>query len=380
MSGNNSIFYTLVVIVLLLIGGPLLLAGGGMVFIGFLIVVALVTVPINIYSNRKDQNNIKRKMEARKEDERRAPQRKENIALMEEAAQEKRKREQERKRQEANTGYKAIEQMKNNENDNFRAMAVIYALQELEETNDFNGDNKAKNWAIMEKILKVDPLYFQYLVDYRYLKDYNSMYAAPRGTFRPPVDPALGEADAYYKNPLFKELDSNLLLNAMRFNGNNLGFLPPADRTEELCRFAYSSGGSRLEAIKHMPEDSPFLLKLMETNPEEVRKHRNDPDFYMHFYIKQKYFRYLNHHSLNNNLNRKLNPIVTELQKVDIDRKFIDYFLWDVCTKIIKDREKSGETEGFRFDKFMTGLESFWTPRFTENDLLEYWDEQKQLV
>lgn len=379
MSGNNSIFYILLVIVLLLIGGPLLVAGGGVVFVGFLIVVALVAVPVNIYSKIKDNKEIKRKVESRKEQAKREPQRQENIVMMEKAVQEKEKEAREKKWREANTGFKAIEQMKNNDNDNFRAMAVIYALQELEETNEFHGDNKAKNKAILDKILNVDSLYFQYLVDRRYVKGYNSMYTAPRGMFKPPVDPELGEADAYYKNPEFKELDLNLLLNVMRFNGNNLGFLPPADRSEDLCRWAYNSIGSRREAIKHMPADSPFLIKLMETKPEEVKKHRDDPDFYMNFYIKQKYSRYLNHLSINHTLNRSLKLVVKELQKVDIDRKFIDAFLWDVCTDIIKARVVSGETEGFRFEKFITGLESYWEPSFTESDLMDYWDEQKQI-
>lgn len=379
MSGNNSIFYILVVIVLLLIGGPLLVAGGGMVFVGFLIVVALVVVPVNIYSKIEDNKKIKRKVESRKEQAKREPQRQENIVLMEKAVQEKEKKAREKKSWEANTGFKAIERMKNIENDSLRAAAVIYALQELEKTNDFNGDKKAKSWAIFEKILKVDPSYFQYLVDYRRVKYFDRNYTAPAGTFEPPVEPELGEADAFYKNPIFKELDLNFLLNVVRLNGNNLGFLPPADRSEELCRWAYSAIGSRREAIKHMPADSPFLLKLMETKPEEVKTHRNDPNFYMHFYIKQKYSRYLGHLSMNQNLNRSLKPILGELQKAAIEREFIDAFIWDVCTDIIDERVVKGETEGFNLGRFMSGLASYWEPRFTESDLMDYWDEQKQV-
>lgn len=364
----------LVVIVLLLIGGPLLLAGGGLVFLGFLLIVGIVTVIVNVISKKEDD----KKREIRLKKERIGRQNQED----------QRQKEREEKEKERKTTVQNIEKSKNyillakeSKSDNYRAAAVLNAVQEniylLQPTNVSSQVHlKGKHKVIEQKILKIDPSLFQFLVDYRTKNSHDQSLPPNSGVGSGVVN--LGDGDADFTSPIFNQLGADFTPTALKLDGRNLMYLPPLERTEEYCEMAFASNP---EAIKHMPTFSVFLMKLKKSDPDLVTEYIQNPDDYMHFYIKQKYHRYFENDSHSqfalDSFHKQFPKVIKELENIPGYKFCVNRFMWEECVNFI-DTLPENDFHHISINKFMQGFSSYWQPLFTLDELKSYFDKREE--
>lgn len=374
-SKNNSIFYMLAVIVLLLIGGPLLLAGGGLVFLGFLLIVGIVTVIVNVISKKEEDK--KRELRLKKE------------RIDRQNQEDQRQKEREEKEKERKTTAQNIEKSKDyillakeSQSDNYRAAAVLNAVQEniylLQPTNvNSQAHLKGKHKVIEQKILKIDSSLFQFLVDYR-TKNLHDDSLPPMGFVGSDSSAGLGEVDADYTSPIFNQLGADFTPTALKFDGRNLMYLPPLERSEEYCEMAFASNP---EAIKHMPKFSVFLMKLKKSDPDLVTEYIQDTDDYMYSYIKQKYHRYFENDNPSQFalewFHEQFPKVIKELENIPDYKSYVNRFMWEECVNFI-DNLSENDFQRISIDKFMQGFPSYWQPVFTLDELKSYFDRKEE--
>lgn len=372
---NNSIFYMLAVIVLLLIGGPLLLAGGGLVFLGFLLVAGIVTVIVNVISKKEEDK--KREIRLKKE------------RIDRQNQEDQRQKEREEKEKERKTTAQNIEKSKDyillakeSQSDNYRAAAVLNAVQEniylLQPTNiNSQVHLKGKHKVIEQKILKIDPSLFQFLVDYR-TKNSNDRSLPPTGFIGSDSSAGLGEVDADYTSPIFNQLGADFTPAALKLDGRNLMYLPPLERSEEYCETAFASNP---EAIKYMPKFSVFLMKLKKSDPDLVTEYIQDTDDYMYFYIKQKYHRYFEDDSRSqfalDSFHKQFPKVIKELENIPDYKFYVNRFMWEECVNFI-DNLSENDFHRISIDKFMQEFPTYWQPLFTLDELKSYFDRKEE--
>lgn len=364
----------LAMIVLLLIGGPLLLAGGGLVFLGFLLMVGVVTVIVNVISKKEED----KKREIRLKKERIDRQNRED-----QRQKEREEKEKERKitAQNVKKSKDYVLLAKEYTSDNYRAAAVLNSVQEniyfLQPTNVSSQVHlKGKHKVIEQKILKIDPSLFQFLVDYRHKRSYNSSLPPDGSVGSGLVN--FGDGDLDFTSPIFNQLGADFTPTALKLDGRNLMYLPPLERSEEYCEMAFASNP---EAIKHMPKFSVFLMKLKKSDPTLVTNYVKDPDDYMHYYIRQKYHRYFENDSSPrfalDSFHKQFTKVIKELENTPNYKVFIDKFIWEECVRFI-DSLSEEDFSYISIEKFMQGFSSYWQPSFTMSELKSYFDAREE--
>lgn len=359
----------LVMIVLLLIGGPLLLAGGGLVFLVFLLMVGVVTVIVNVISKKEEDK--KREIRLKKE------------RIDRQNREDQRQKEREEKEKERKTTAQNIEKSKDyillakeSQSDNHRAAAVLNAVQEniylLQPTNvNSQVHLKGKHKVIEQKILKIDPSLFQFLVDYRYKKSYSSSFPPDGSVGSGLVE--FGDGDLDFTSPIFNQLGADFTPTALKLDGRNLMYLPPLGRSEEYCEMAFASNP---EAIRHIPKYSVFLTKLKKTDPHLVTEYIQDTDDYMYSYIKQKYHRYFEKFDLDS-FHGQFLKVIKEIKNVPNYEFHVNRFMWEECVNFI-DNLPEDDFHYISIEKFMEGFSSYWQPSFTQNELKSYFDKREE--